>query len=122
MRPRPTGLHNIEWGCQTQKHSVSTYCTPHPPIEIDEDGIVRKGNPEEDAYAFLRTIISECVAAGRFRGELKDVDLLAQVVWSGVHGVISLQIAKCNDGWIDWKPLKNRAALAIDLLIEGLTT
>src|SRR5258707_13354243 len=102
-------------------HYGVMFMPPHPPIEIDEDGIVRKGNPEEDAYAFLRTIISECVTEGRFRGELKDVDLLAQVVWSGVHGVISLQIAKCNDGWIDWKPLKKRAALAIDVLIEGLT-
>ena len=120
-RLRRTGLAYIEFGMQNPNHYRLMFMTPHPPIEIDEDGIVRKGNPEEDAYAFLRTIISECVAAGRFRGELKDVDLLAQVVWSGVHGVISLQIAKCNDGWIDWKPLKKRAALAIDVLIDGLT-
>ena len=120
-RLRRTGLAYIEFGMQNPNHYRLMFMTPHPPIEIDEDGIVRKGNPEEDAYAFLRTIISECVAEGRFRGELKDVDLLAQVVWSGVHGVISLQIAKCNDGWIDWKPLKKRAALAIDVLIEGLT-
>ena len=120
-RLRRTGLAYIEFGMHNPNHYRLMFMTPHPPIEIDEDGIVRKGNPEEDAYAFLRTIISECVAAGRFRGELKDVDLLAQVVWSGVHGVISLQIAKCNDGWIDWKPLKKRAALAIDVLIEGLT-
>ncbi len=120
-RLRRTGLAYIEFGMHNPNHYRLMFMTPHPPIEIDEDGIVHKGNPEEDAYAFLRTIISECVAKGRFRGELKDVDLLAQVVWSGVHGVISLQIAKCNDGWIDWKPLKKRAALAIDVLIDGLT-
>jgi len=120
-RLRRTGLAYIEFGIQNPNHYRLMFMTPHPPIPIDEEGIVRKGNPEEDAYAFLRTIVSECVAEGWFRGELKDVDLLAQVIWSGVHGVISLHIAKCNDGWIDWKPLKKRASVAIDVLLEGLT-
>jgi AcrR family transcriptional regulator len=120
-RLRRTGLAYIEFGIQNPNHYRLMFMTPHPPIEHDEE-LVRKGNPEEDAYAFLHSIISECVAQGRFRSELKDVDLLAQVIWSSVHGVISLQIAKCNDTWIEWKPLKKRAALAIDVLLEGLTT
>ncbi len=120
-RLRRTGLAYIEFGIQNPNHYRLMFMTPHPPIEHDEE-LVRKGNPEEDAYAFLHSIISECVAKERFRSELKDVDLLAQVIWSGVHGVISLHIAKCNDNWIDWKPLKKRAALAVDVLLEGLTT
>jgi AcrR family transcriptional regulator len=120
-RLRRTGLAYIDFGIQNQNHYRLMFMTPRPPVEHDDDMIARKGNPEEDAYAFLRAIVSECVAEGRFRGELKDVDLLAQVIWSAVHGVISLQIAKQNDDWIDWKPLKKRASLAIDVLLEGLT-
>ena len=120
-RLRRTGLAYIEFGIQNPNHYRLMFMTPHPPIAHDEE-VGRKGNPEEDAYAFLHSIISECVAQGRFRSELKDADLLAQVIWSSVHGVISLQIAKCNDNWIEWKPLKKRAALAIDVLLEGLTT
>ncbi len=25
-------------------------------------------------------------------------------IWAGVHGVVSLRIAKCNDAWVDWRP------------------
>ena len=39
-------------------------------------------------------------AQGRLRDELTDVDLVAQTIWSAIHGVVSLEIAKCNDdGW-----------------------
>ena len=51
---------------------------------------------------------------------LKDVQLVAQIVWAGVHGVVSLQMAKRNDPWIDWRPLKKTASLAIDTMIRGL--
>src|SRR5437773_783059 len=79
-----------------------------------------QGNPEEDAYAFVRGIIADCIEASRFRSDLKDVDLIAQTVWAGVHGVISLQIAKCNDDWVDWKPMKKRAAFMVETLIDGM--
>jgi hypothetical protein len=41
-------------------------------------------------------------------------------VWAGVHGAVSLHIAKCNDDWVDWRPLKNRAEVMIDVLVNGL--
>ena len=37
-----------------------------------------------------------------------------------VHGAVSLQIAKQNDPWIDWKPLKKRVSLMIDAVIRGI--
>jgi hypothetical protein len=95
------------------------FMTPHPPIEHDDENL-EKGNPEQDAYAFLRSIIEECVARGLFRGTPKEIDLIAQTMWAGVHGVISLQIAKANDNWIEWTPMKKRAAFMIDSLIEGM--
>jgi hypothetical protein len=41
-------------------------------------------------------------------------------MWAGVHGVVSLHIAKCNDDWIDWCPSEQRVELMIDSLIRGL--
>jgi hypothetical protein len=38
-----------------------------------------------------------------------------------VHGVIALQIAKCNDDWVEWRPLKKRGTLMIETLIHGLS-
>lgn len=118
-RLRRTGLAYIDFGMNNPNHYRLMFMTPHPPVAHDDE-ILHKGNPEEDAYAFLRSIIVDCIEQGRFREDAKDPDLLSQVVWSGVHGVISLNIAKCNDDWIEWKPLKKRAQTAIDVLIQGL--
>ena len=79
-----------------------------------------KGNPEEDAYEFLRATVEEAMKAGAFRKELKDPDLVSQTLWAGVHGVISLQIAKCDDAWVPWRPLKKRVELMIESQLHGL--
>jgi hypothetical protein len=95
------------------------FMTPHPPID-KEDSRVEKGNPEEDAYAFLKAIVVEALAAGRFLPGLDNPDLLAQTLWAGLHGVVALHIAKANDPWCDWCPTTARSGLMTDVLIRGL--
>ena len=77
-----------------------------------------KGNPEEDAYAFLLGTVQEAIAAGRMI--LKDAELITQTLWAGVHGVIALDIAKCNDPWVEWRPLSKRVKTMVDTLVGGL--
>lgn len=117
-RLRRAGHAYIEFGLSHPNHYRLMFMTPHPPINPEEHSLQR-GNPEEDAYAFVQAIIGEAIAQNRFREGL-DAELIAQTVWGGVHGVISLEIAKCNDNWVDWRPLKDRAQLMIDALIGGL--
>ena len=57
---------------------------------------------------------------GRFRETLTDVDLIAQVIWSAIHGLVSLEIAKCKDQWVEWRPVEQRAKATIDLIVNGL--
>jgi hypothetical protein len=87
---------------------------------LDADELARKGNPAEDAYAFLRAAVAEALAAGRFRPERQDPDLLAQTFWAGVHGMASLQIIMAHDAWIEWQPVGDRAAAMVDALLFGL--
>ena len=49
------------------------------------------------------------MAAGRFRPDLKDPELLAQVFWTAVHGLVSLRLTKAHDTWIKWRPVKQLA-------------
>lgn len=119
-RLRRVGHAYLQFGLEKPNHYRLMFMTPHPPI-VPEESSVDLGNPEEDAYALLKSIVAELVNTKRFRPELQDVELLAQTIWAGVHGVISLQIAKANDGWIEWRPLEQRGALMIDTLIIGLT-
>jgi len=97
------------------------FMTPHPAqTKDDEAAALRRGNPEADAYAFLAGTIAEAIEKGLVRPELKDPHIVAQAAWAGVHGVISLHVAKCNDPWVDWRPLKKTVALVVDAFSRGI--
>ncbi len=108
-----------EFGLEHPNHYQLMFMTPHPPIDKAESA-VEKGNPEEDAYAFLKAAVEEALATGRFRSGLDDPDLLAQTLWAGLHGVVALQIAKANDPWCDWRSTTARSGLMTDVLVRGL--
>jgi AcrR family transcriptional regulator len=119
-RLRQIGLAYVAFGLQHPNQYRFMFMTPHPPVPAETSRLER-GNPEQDAYAFLRQTIAEGIAKRRFRPELDDADLLSQVVWEATHGAISLQIAKCHDDWVPWQPVQKSAELVIDALIRGLT-
>jgi AcrR family transcriptional regulator len=119
-RLRATGLAYFRFGVEYPNHYRLMFMTPHPPMGEEHD--IQRGNPEEDAYAFLKAIVEQAIAEGRFREELTDAELVSQTVWAGVHGVVSLHIAKCNDTWVDWRPLEARALSMFETLVKGLTS
>ena len=116
-RLRRAGHAYVNFGLHHPSHYRLMFMTPK--FE-QKDHALEKGNPEEDAYAFLKGIVTQALAENRFKPELTDVDLVSQVVWSGVHGVISLEIAKCKDAWVDWSPIAQRTHLMVEVLIDGL--
>jgi AcrR family transcriptional regulator len=116
-RLRAAGRSYIQFGLTHPSHYRVMFMTPKP---ANDNSALTKGVPEEDAYAFLKGILVEAMAAGLLREDLGDVDVVSQVIWAGVHGVVSLEIAKCNDAWVDWKPFADRTNLMIDVLIAGI--
>lgn len=119
-RLRKIGRAYAEFGVKYTNHYRVMFMTPHPAFEPDEKAI-EHGNPEQDAYAMLKATIAEGIKAKRYRAGIRDADLVAQTVWAGIHGVISLEIAKAHDPWVDWRPVKKRVDGMIDVLIQGLT-
>lgn len=118
-RLRQTGLAYAEFGFKHPNHYQWMFMTLHP-HNRPEDSALEQGNPEEDAYAFLRWTVSEAIAQGRFRPELTDPELVSQVIWSGIHGVISLRIAKIKDEWVAWAAQRTAVQTMIDVLVRGL--
>lgn len=116
-RLRASGYAYIDFGLKNPSHYRLMFMIPKS-VSSKE---IAKGDPAEDAYAFLKGIVAEIIGSGRFRADLTDVDLAAQVVWAGVHGVVSLEIAKCTDDWVDWRPIEERSRIAIDMIIAGLS-
>jgi AcrR family transcriptional regulator len=121
-RLRAGALAYVEFARQFPNHYRLMFMTPLPVTKHGDEVLQRRGNPEEDAYAFLKAGVVLAMEAGLLRPELGDVELVAQTLWAGIHGVVSLHIAKCNtDDWVEWRPLEQRVEQMIDVLMRGLT-
>jgi AcrR family transcriptional regulator len=119
-RLKQIGRTYIDFGMRYPNHYKFMFMTPHPPIEPDDEEREDMGNPEVDAYAFLKWAVQQAIDAGRFREELQDAELISQTLWASTHGVIALDIAKCSDPWVDWRPLQRRAETMLDVTMRGL--
>jgi len=118
-RMRKLGQAYITFALKYPSHYRLMFMTPRVHRE-DPCSDIDHGNPDQDAYAFLRATVVEGLASGAFRDQYDDPDLLSQVVWSGVHGVASLHLIMGNDQWVSWRPVAEVARTAIDVMIRGL--
>lgn len=118
-RLRKIGRNYIQFGEHFPNHYVFMFMTPHPEHDLDEQDREIVGNPEVDAYAFLKWAVQEAIHAGCFRKGMQDAELVSQTLWAAVHGVISLNIAKGKDSWVDWRPLRERAEIMLDAILRG---
>ena len=119
-RLKHIGKRYVEFGRQYPYHYRLMFMTPHPHTELNERDRQVQGNPEVDAYALLKHSVQQAIDAGSFREGIDDADLISQTLWAAVHGVISLQIAKHCDSWVDWRPLEERVELILDAVLSGL--
>lgn len=115
-RLRAAGAAYVDFGLKNPSHYRLMFMTP----KTAQSQTLEKGNPAEDAYAFLKTIVAELGAKGLLREDLTDPDLASQVIWSGVHGVVALEIAKCRDEWVEWRPIEERTKQTIEMILRGV--
>ena len=120
-RLKQIGAIYIDFGTRYPNHYKFMFMTTHPPQEPDEVDREIMGNPEMDAYAFLKWAVQQAIDAGCFRPEIIDSEVVSQTLWASVHGVISLEIAKGCDPWVDWRPMQARSEMMLDLTLRGLS-
>jgi len=119
-RLKQIGAIYIDFGTRYPNHYKFMFMTPHPVHELDDTDREMHGNPEKDAYAFLKWAVEQAIEAGCFREELLDADLVSQTLWASVHGVIALEIAKGCDQWVEWRSVRQRAEMMLDITMRGL--
>lgn len=118
-RLKNIGHTYVQYALEHPNHYRLMFMTSRPQSSPEsQEG--RKGNPDEDAYAFLKSCVQDCVASGRLRPELTDVELLSQAAWAAIHGVVSLHIAMGNDDWVDWRPATMTANVVLAAILRGL--
>jgi len=79
-----------------------------------------KGKPEFDAYALLLGQVRAVAAAGRLRDAAANPELVAQTLWAGIHGVVSLEIALGCEECLEWRPLEERVRAMLTTLAAGI--
>ena len=104
---------------QHPSHYRLMFMTPRAPCN-QEISRIQQGNTEQDAYAQLKHVVQEAFAAGLFREEIADSELIAQTIWAGIHGVCSLQIALGQEVWVEWADIEARLQLMQSVMLQGL--
>jgi AcrR family transcriptional regulator len=111
----------IGFALQFPSHFRFMFMTPRIPRDDEECGReIERGDPDQDAYAFLRATVVEAQAKGAFRDGLDDPDLVSQVLWSSVHGVAALYLIVGQDSWVQWHRPEEVARTAVEVMLRGL--
>jgi AcrR family transcriptional regulator len=77
-------------------------------------------NDPHDAYNICLHFVSQARKANLLRRDLDDDHLIAQVLWSGLHGVLSLHLVKGEQG-IHWRDVWLRVETMLDITLAGIT-
>lgn len=113
------GRAYVEFGLAHPNHYRLMFgARPCPPMEPPPEA--KPGDPSQDAYAFLRAVVIDAMEKKRLRPELRDPDLVAQVLWSGVHGIVSLQIDHAHAAHLSMRKARDITALTLEVLMRGL--
>ena len=118
-RMKALGYGYAEFALSFPNHYRLMFMAERIPCDPEKSSL-QKNNAEQDSYFLLKTVVNDVYLAGRFKAELQDVDLIAQVIWAGVHGVCSLEINMACDKWVNWADISARLQLMQTVLIRGL--
>jgi AcrR family transcriptional regulator len=116
-RLRRIGYVYADFAVEHPSHFRFMFLTEHP---LPDDAELRKGDPQQNAYAFLRQTAEEALAAGYFRTEYTDAEEIAQICWGSAHGLVALQNIKGADSWIGWRDARTSAYRLIDATLAGI--
>ena len=107
-------LAYIEFGIANPHHYRATFMMPHPE-GFDDSKHHQPDSPGMQAFAFLPRSIAECIAAKKLPA--MNVELAAQTLWAGIHGITSLLITKSDFPWIGREKVIHST---VDTLVAGL--
>ncbi len=85
------------------------------PEGFDHEKYHQADSPGMQAFSFLTRGLTECIKAGKMRA--MNVELAAQTLWAGIHGVTSLLITHTTFPWAGREKVIH---FTVDTLVAGL--
>ena len=115
-RLRRIGLAYADFALDNPSQYRFMFMTPQGHTHVEDTSHAR---PDQDAYRFLLSTVTDGIESGRYRPELADPQEMAQMMWAGVHGIISLYFTHCDDEFIQWRAPRETVRTTVDVLIRG---
>ena len=124
-RIRRLGLGYIRFAQEHPNHFRLMFMTKPTPemTDLSEEELIELGkhDPNRNAYALLVQCVQEAIKQGRLLPHLTDADLVAQLLWAGVHGVASLHICRPEkENWCQWKGADRLGEEMIEMIFRGI--
>jgi len=104
----------IEFGLENPHQYRTTFMMPLPE-GLDEKKLHQENSPGMQAFSFLIQGVGDCVKAGKLRPT--NLELAAQTLWAGIHGVTSLFITHQAFPWVGRGKVIH---FTVDTLVAGL--
>ncbi len=76
------------------------------------------GSPPSKSYAVLRDAVEQAMAEGYFRKA--DIDLVSQIVWGSIHGIVSLLITFKPEQFPHVAPRPGLVEESMEVTLQGL--
>ena len=113
------GMAYVDFALTNPSHYRFLFMTQRESL-VESNEVHGQVDPQEDAYVMLRTTVTEAIAAGRFRPEFGDAELVSQMLWAAVHGVVSLHITKQHDSFMEWRDARETALRLTEVTMRGM--
>lgn len=107
-------LAYIQFGLENPHHYRATFMMVLPE-GFHEEKMHQQDSPGMHAFAFLTRGLADCVKAGKMPA--RNVELAAQTLWAGVHGITSLLITHKSFPWVGREKVIHST---VDTLVAGL--
>ena len=107
---RQLGRAYAAFGLQYPNHYRFMFLTPNKNHDLEAE------SPGHRSFGLLQSVVARAVTSGRFREV--DPNLAAQVLWSSLHGVVSLSITLQPQHW-PTPPAKDLVDQVIEHGIRG---
>lgn len=116
------GMAYVRFGLEYPQHYRMLFMLPEGKSAELEAEISRdlESTPEEDAYQILLDCVTAAVDARRFGPDFQDAERVAQMCWSAVHGIVSLDIIFAHQSWLEWRDPAITADRGLRALLAGL--
>ncbi len=112
------GDEYVGFALSLPRHYQLLFLTPAKHAHDSADGASRPAGIE--GYRLLVQTVTECIDTGRFRADLKDAHVVAQAIWSAVHGLVSLLIVMGEHEEFHWRSSSKLVEVTLGSLVGGM--